>query len=60
MGIRVFRDALKRTASLVRGVVLHSGKSRPLDADDIVLPWGRDGSCTAITCALLRLARMGW
>jgi len=40
IGIRVFRDALKRKASLVRGVVLHSGKSRPLDADDIALPWG--------------------
>jgi len=40
IGIRVFRDALKRKALLVRGVVLHSGKSRPLDADDIALPWG--------------------
>jgi len=40
LGIRAFRDALKRKASLVRGVVLHSGKSRPLDADDIALPWG--------------------
>jgi predicted AAA+ superfamily ATPase len=40
IGIRAFRDALKRKASLVRGVVLHSGKSRPLDADDIALPWG--------------------
>jgi hypothetical protein len=39
-GIRAFRAALKRKASLVRGVVLHSGKSRPLDADDIALPWG--------------------
>jgi len=34
------RDSLKRKASLVRGVVLHSGKARPLDADDIALPWG--------------------
>ena len=40
IGIRAFRDALKRKASLVRGVVLHSGKSRPLDADDVALPWG--------------------
>jgi len=40
IGIRAFRAALKRKASLVRGVVLHSGKSRPLDADDIALPWG--------------------
>lgn len=40
IGIRAFRDALKRKTSLVRGVVLHSGKSRPLDADDIALPWG--------------------
>lgn len=40
IGIRAFRDALKCKASLVRGVVLHSGKSRPLDADDIALPWG--------------------
>jgi len=29
-----------RKASLVRGGGLHSGKSRPLDADDIALPWG--------------------
>jgi hypothetical protein len=40
IGIRAFRDALKRKASLVRGVVLHNGKARPLDADDIALPWG--------------------
>jgi uncharacterized protein len=40
IGIRAFRDALKPKKSLVRGVVLHSGKSRPLDADDIALPWG--------------------
>jgi hypothetical protein len=40
IGIRAFRDALKGKASLVRGVVLHSGKSRPLDAVDIALPWG--------------------
>jgi predicted AAA+ superfamily ATPase len=40
VGIRAFRDALKRKASLVRGVVLHSGKARPLDTDDVALPWG--------------------
>ncbi len=40
VGIRAFRDALKRKASLVRGVVLHSGKARPLDADDVALSWG--------------------
>jgi predicted AAA+ superfamily ATPase len=40
IGIRAFRAALKRKASLVRGVVLHSGKSRPLDPDDIAQPWG--------------------
>jgi len=59
IGIRAFRDASKRKASLVRGVVLHSGKSRPLDADDIALPW-IDGACTAITCGLLQLASLGW
>jgi hypothetical protein len=40
IGIRAFRDSLKRKASLVRGVVLHAGKARPLDAADIALPWG--------------------
>jgi hypothetical protein len=25
---------------LVRGVVLHGGKARPLDTGDIALPWG--------------------
>ena len=40
IGIRAFRDALKRKASLVRGVVLHAGKARPLNADDVALPWG--------------------
>ncbi len=40
IGIRAFRDSLKRKASLVRGVVLHAGKARPLDADDVALPWG--------------------
>ena len=40
IGIRAFRDSLKRKASVVRGVVLHGGKARPLDADDFALPWG--------------------
>jgi len=40
IGIRAFRDSLKRKASLVRGVVLHGGQARPLDTDDLVLPWG--------------------
>ena len=39
-GIRAFRDSIKRKASLVRGAVLHAGKARPLDGDDIALPWG--------------------
>ena len=40
IGIRAFRDSLKRKASVVRWVVLHGGKARPLDADDFALPWG--------------------
>ena len=40
IGIRAFRDGLKRKASLVRGVVLHGGKARPLEADVVALPWG--------------------
>lgn len=39
-GIRAFRDSLKRKTSLVRGIVLHAGKSRPLDLNDIALGWG--------------------
>ena len=39
-GLRAFRDSLKRKSSLVRGVVLHAGKARPLDAVDVALPWG--------------------
>jgi hypothetical protein len=39
-GIRAFRDDLKRKASFVRGVVLHGGQARPLDADIVALPWG--------------------
>jgi predicted AAA+ superfamily ATPase len=40
IGIRALRDSLKRKAMLVRGVVLHAGKARPLDRDDVALPWG--------------------
>jgi predicted AAA+ superfamily ATPase len=39
-GIRAFRDDLRRKASLVRGVVLHGGKARPLEAGIVALPWG--------------------
>ena len=39
-GIRAFRDDLKRKASLVRGVVLHGGKARPLEEGVLALPWG--------------------
>lgn len=41
IGIRAFRDDLKRRAAFVQGVVLHGGKSRPLEADVLALPWGR-------------------
>lgn len=40
IGIRSFRESLKPKTPLVRGVVLHAGKARPLDADDLALPWG--------------------
>jgi len=56
-GIRAFRDSLKRKASLVRGVVLHGGKARPLDADDVTLPWGMDGSQIEVTCGLWAIIR---
>jgi hypothetical protein len=39
-GIRAFREDLKRKSSLVRGVVLHSGKARPLEDGILALPWG--------------------
>lgn len=39
-GIRAFRDSLKQKTALVRGVVLHAGKARPLAANDVALPWG--------------------
>lgn len=39
-GIRAFRDSFKRQPLLVRSVVLHAGKARPLDGDVVALPWG--------------------
>jgi predicted AAA+ superfamily ATPase len=39
-GIRAFRDSLKKSQHLVRGVVLHSGQARPLDTNILALPWG--------------------
>ena len=39
-GIRAFRDSVKRKPALVRGVVLHAGKARPLDTGNFALPWG--------------------
>ncbi len=38
-GIRSFREDLKRKSSLVRGVVLHNGKARPLENGILALPW---------------------
>lgn len=40
VGIRAFRDSLKKDRQFVRGVVLHAGQSRPLDTDILALPWG--------------------
>ena len=40
IGIRSFRESLKRQTSLVRGMVLHTGKARPLDPGDLALFWG--------------------
>ena len=42
-GIRAFREDLKRKSSLVRGVVLHSGKARPLE-EECCAALGMDGS----------------
>ncbi|MBL9127240.1 MAG: DUF4143 domain-containing protein [Verrucomicrobiales bacterium] len=39
-GIRAFRESLGKHQRLVRGVVLHAGPSRPLEADTVALPWG--------------------
>ena len=40
-GIRTSRDSLKQKSSLVRGVVLPAGQARPLNVNDMALPWGR-------------------
>ena len=39
-GILAFKSVLKKSHSLVCGVVLHAGKARPLDKDVFALPWG--------------------
>jgi uncharacterized protein len=39
-GIQSFKGMLKKSRSLVCGVVLHAGKARPLDKDVFALPWG--------------------
>jgi uncharacterized protein len=39
-GIQAFRATLKRKPMFARGVVLHAGNARPLDADILALPWG--------------------
>jgi uncharacterized protein len=39
-GIQTFKDALRRKPTLIRSVVLHAGKARPLSADVLALPWG--------------------
>lgn len=39
-GIQSFKGMLKKSPSLVCGVVLHAGKARPLDKDVFALPWG--------------------
>ena len=39
-GILAFKSVLKKSHSLVCGVVLHAGKARPLDKDIVALPWG--------------------
>lgn len=39
-GIQAFKVALGRKPSLIRSVVLHAGKARPLGDDVLALPWG--------------------
>jgi hypothetical protein len=39
-GLRAFRDSIKTNQRLVRGVVLHAGQARPLEAGILALPWG--------------------
>ena len=38
-GIHALKGMLKKSHSLVCGVVLHAGKARPLDEDVFALPW---------------------
>ncbi|HRT07905.1 MAG TPA: ATP-binding protein [Candidatus Paceibacterota bacterium] len=39
-GIQTLKSVLTKKQSLVRSVVLHAGKARPLDKDVFALPWG--------------------
>jgi hypothetical protein len=39
-GIQTLKGMLKKSHPLVCGVVLHTGKARPLDQDVFALPWG--------------------
>jgi predicted AAA+ superfamily ATPase len=39
-GIRGFRNSLNKGQRFSRGIVLHAGPARPLDADILALPWG--------------------
>lgn len=39
-GILAFKSVLKKSHSLVCGVVLHAGKARPLDKEVFAIPWG--------------------
>jgi uncharacterized protein len=39
-GIQTLKGVLKKSHSLVCGVVLHAGKARSLDKDVFALPWG--------------------
>jgi hypothetical protein len=39
-GLRAFSASLKNKRALLRAVVLHAGKARPLDRDIFALPWG--------------------
>ena len=39
-GIQTLKSVLTKKQNLVRGVVLHAGRARPLDKDVFALPWG--------------------
>ena len=39
-GIQALKSALKKNQNLIRGVVLHAGRSRPLAQNIHALPWG--------------------